>query len=619
MRRFRDHLAAGIALSCCLLFAGVAAAAKPAPAAPPAPPAVPAAAAPTAAPPAMPAAPAGRSLRQQVEERFEVLPLSDGVLLRPRQDMAGIKALEVRDGDLAIDGRAADIEGLERRAGVAEAAPVRALLELDGDELRSMFGFSASELPEPPAPPAPPGAPDNDQLQEQIQAEMEARRAEIEQQREELRARIQEEMQQHRGDADRLREELHKLEMEGHRGRRRSDSKVVFGSTVHVERGDSSGDIIALGGTIKADGDVLGDAVAVGGPVTVHGLVNGAVVSVGGTVNLGSDARVMGDVVSVGGTVNREPGAEVGGQVTEVSMWQGLAGLGPLGMHRGPGWGGRTSYFDGALLRLLRCAVVVLVLMLLGILLAAAARHPLEQTSAAAGAEPWKAGVVGAVTIVLFLPAMALVAVLLAVSIVGIPLLLLWPFAVLACILAAFFGYIAAAHALARWSERRFGWKIQGPVTTVILGLFLLHGAWLMARMVDVVDSSQNVAGFLRVLLIIFWMLANLCALAVGIGAVLLRRRRGPAPLVVTAPAPPAPPAPAPLLPPSGPAPVYAESTGIGTAGGVTLPAAATATDVVAERPWDEPFATFDEEEAEAEAAEAEREADERGPAAANE
>ncbi|HET9767886.1 MAG TPA: hypothetical protein VFS60_13605, partial [Thermoanaerobaculia bacterium] len=103
MRRSVSHLSPGRALASRFGFLLVLATATAttlgaqAVPAPPAPPAAPAA-------PAPPTAAAGQPLRQQVEARFEVLPVSDGLLLRPKQAMDGIRALEVRDGQLAIDG-----------------------------------------------------------------------------------------------------------------------------------------------------------------------------------------------------------------------------------------------------------------------------------------------------------------------------------------------------------------------------------------------------------------------------------------------------------------------------------------------------------------------------------
>ena len=555
--------------------------------APPAPPAAPAA-------PAPPAPAAGQPLRQQVEARFEVLPVSDGLLLRPRQPMDGIRALEVRDGQLAIDGREAEADDLERRIGRQAAAPVRALLELDPDELEQMFGLAV-------APPAPPADDELDAQGDQLGREMEQRRQEIERRQEEIRQRIEREMDRRADDVQRHQEDIARdVERAVRRGVHRGDgdARVVMGTPVHVRPGESTGDVVAIGGGVTVDGEVLGDAVSVGGSERITGLVTGSVVTVGGTVHLGPKARVMGDVVSVGGSVDREPGAEVLGRVTEVSLLQGLTGggMGLGGWTLGHGWEidtGGHSYFDGALLRFVRSVVFVIVLMLLGALASVIARHPLERTSAAAGAEPWKAGVVGILSVILFVPAILIVLVLLAISIIGIPLILLWPFAVLACVFAAFFGYLAAAHALARWSENRFGWRLQGPVTTVVFGLFLLHGAWLTARLVDVVDSSRNVGGFLRLILLLFWMLVNLGAGFVGIGAVILGRRRGTAPVQPYAPAPPLPPpvAPPPVFPPPGPR-------------GHELPAVEgpAVESLRSDEPeWEEPFADFDEPEAEPE------------------
>ncbi|HXT22902.1 MAG TPA: hypothetical protein VN923_19295, partial [Thermoanaerobaculia bacterium] len=476
-----------------------------------------------------------------------------------------------------IDGRSAEIDDLERRIGAGAAAPVRALLELDPDELGQLFGLAA--------PAAPADENDVDALRDRLDRDMEARRAEIERRQDEIRQRIERDMGRHVDEATRRHQEI--LEREIERATRRatrrdSDARVVMGRPVHVHKDESTGDVVSIGGGVTVDGEVLGDAVSVGGSEHITGVVSGNAVSVGGSVHLGPQAKVMGDVVSVGGTVERAPGAEVMGQVTEVSLWQGMAG-GWFGAGF-PKWTrelGPPDYFDGALLRFIRCLVFVLVLMLLGALAATIARHPLERASAAASDEPWKAGVVGILAVILFVPAIFIVLVLLAVSIIGIPLLLLWPFAVIGCVFAAFFGYLAAAHALARWSEGRFGWKLRGPVTAMVLGLFLLHVPWVMARLVDVVDSARDVGGFLRLMLLLFWMLVNLCAGFVGIGAMILARKRGPAPaLPVVAPPPP-------YVPPSG-GPHSYEAPAIATA----APPASAST---VEPGWDEPFEDFDE------------------------
>ena len=100
---------------------------------------------------------------------------------------------------------------------------------------------------------------------------------------------------------------------------------------------------------------------------------------------------------------------------------------------------------------------------LVGFLLLLIARPTMEKVAHQAGADPWKAGAVGLLTLIFFVPLLVLLIVLLCISVIGIPLLLLVPFAVLAFLVAAVFGYLAAAYQLGRWSERRFGWRSLGP------------------------------------------------------------------------------------------------------------------------------------------------------------
>lgn len=520
--------------------------------------------------------PAGQPLRQQVEARFDVLPLSDGLLLRPRAELSGVRAIEVRGGELAIDGREASADELERRVGAEAAAPVRALLALGAEELHDLFGFDESEeavVPTvpvpgaPPLPPPPPGVPDD--LRDRLRDQLESEGVPLDEQQEQLRERLREELER-RAEEMRDREQDLERELERvHRRRRSSAERFVVGTPVRVEKGDRVAGVVSVGGGVTVDGEVEGDAVSIGAPARIDGQVDGAVIGVGGGVRLGPEARVMGDVVSVGGPLVRAPGAEVHGEVIEVSLWQGLAG------GWGRGWGGwdvgpfgdRHDYFEGALGRLLRTSLGLVVLILLGILVAAVARPALERVSNRIVAEPWKAGLVGILAIVLFVPLLVMVCVLLAISIVGIPLLLLVPFAVLACVFLVFFGYLAAAHALGRWSERRFGWRVPSTARALVLGLFLLHMWSLTARIVDVVDSSHDFGGFLVVMLWLFWMLLGLMAVSMGIGAVLLGRR-GAAPVAAPVPSP---------QPPPGPVPHHPVAHHPVTGSGIAIPAAAGA------------------------------------------
>lgn len=73
------------------------------------------------------------------------------------------------------------------------------------------------------------------------------------------------------------------------------------------------GDAIAVGGTLTVEGTVDGDAVALGGTVDVSGRVNGSVRASGGNVIVRSTAIIGGTASALGGRVRIDPGASVGG------------------------------------------------------------------------------------------------------------------------------------------------------------------------------------------------------------------------------------------------------------------------------------------------------------------
>ena len=96
------------------------------------------------------------------------------------------------------------------------------------------------------------------------------------------------------------------------------DGRVVFGSNVTVESGDSfEGDLVVFGGnvTIEKDAVLNGDLVVIGGRIESDGEVNGDVVNVGGQVVLNETALITGDVVTVGGQLRKEDGAIIEGDV----------------------------------------------------------------------------------------------------------------------------------------------------------------------------------------------------------------------------------------------------------------------------------------------------------------
>src|SRR5712672_783924 len=66
------------------------------------------------------------ALRSSLEPKFEILPLRDGVALRPREAYGDIKSIEVTNGPIAIDGQPVTGAELRQRLG-ADADTVIAL------------------------------------------------------------------------------------------------------------------------------------------------------------------------------------------------------------------------------------------------------------------------------------------------------------------------------------------------------------------------------------------------------------------------------------------------------------------------------------------------------------
>src|SRR5436190_11059617 len=97
-------------------------------------------------------------LRQQIERRFEVLVLTDRIVLRPRSAAGSVRLIELGGpGTIAIDGVPATGAEVKDRLG-ADADAVLQLSYLDGAQRRALFGAAPASpvVPTPPAVPPPP-------------------------------------------------------------------------------------------------------------------------------------------------------------------------------------------------------------------------------------------------------------------------------------------------------------------------------------------------------------------------------------------------------------------------------------------------------------------------------
>ena len=409
----------------------------------------------------VPAAPAGddAALKAQIESVFTVVGTRDGVILVPRVARAGVQSVEVSGGSVAIDGRLVTGAELRGRLG-RDAALVAALSYYDGERLRQLFAQPQTERTEEPrAAPSEPAV-----------------------------AEAPERVDQQGSDETR-------------RYSRHTESRVGVGRTVRVER----------------DERVRSAVVVIGGSAEIDGYVGDTVVVVGGSLRLGRESEVHGDVVVVGGTMDRHPGARVDGEVNVVDIGLPRFDIGPLYPRHWlpdlPRW--RATPAVGLFGTLTRLIVFGLLAALL-VLVAGRAVGRIERTAVR---EPWKAGAAGLLAELIILPLLVLTVVILVISIIGIPLLLLVPFAVLVIVVGFFLGFAGVAVGIGRALVRRLSGAAVLPA--LLAGLAVIWGLALIGRVLMLAGWPLQWVASLALGL---GFLIEYVAWTIGFGAVLLSR-----------------------------------------------------------------------------------------------
>lgn len=414
-----------------------------------------------------------QQLRERVERRFQVLEVRRGILLIPKAERARVRTIDIDEGQVVVDG--APLTGRELRDRLGEDAELVAQLSfLDASGRKAFFAGVPAPPPAPPAAPvplepppaplaaspAPPAAPPAD-----------------------------------------------------------------AGGWTEVGRYRHGGARVRLGGDVAvADDEAIGDdVVAILGSARVDGRVDGNVVSVGGSVRLGPKANVRGDVTAVGGSVERADGSVVNGQINEIRI--GRPTFGPfvnIRPWRDWHWFGDTVRYPlGGSVDLVATLVRVGLVGLLAALMIAVLPSPVRRVADQVAAEPWRSGFVGLAAQLLFVPLLVITVVVLAVSIIGIPLLLLVPFGLIAVAVALVMGFAGTSCAVGRWIGQRAGSSIPGLLVSLVVGLAVVFAVTVIAKFLGlaglplrIVVGGILVAGFL----------IEYVAWTVGLGGVLLSR-----------------------------------------------------------------------------------------------
>jgi hypothetical protein len=254
------------------------------------------------------------------------------------------------------------------------------------------------------------------------------------------------------------------------RRERRGNEIVRFGSDVTVERDE-----------------IVEEVVVIGGNATINGEVDGELTVIGGNATLGPEAVVRDDVAIVGGTLNRAPGSVIEGRIQNVAVGdEGWRGANFPGMVRDTIFRdtiGRVGSFAGTVLRIGLLSLLALVVVAFG-------RTWTERIAERASSDPLRSGLAGFLGQVLFLPLLLITIVVLVVSIVGIPLLVLLPFAFLTLMIVALVGFTGVAYYVGGLLASRFGWTDRGAYVAVVLGVLAIALITLIARAAAIVGGG---------------------------------------------------------------------------------------------------------------------------------
>jgi hypothetical protein len=248
------------------------------------------------------------------------------------------------------------------------------------------------------------------------------------------------------------------------------NGRVIIGQNFTLKSGDTlNGDLVVIGGeaNIEQNAVVNGDIVIIGGSLNLDGKATGDAVVIGGLVSMGDSASLAGNVVTVGGSLQRAVGAVIGGNIVTNLPPPNLQ-LPILPNNQGPSVPtaprfvvnlGPVGTAAGIFFQALGLAALA---MLLTIFL-----HPqLDRVAQAVLTQPFMAGSIGFLTLILAPIAL----IILAITLILLPVALA---ALFLLILAFLFGVVAFgmevgnrfANALHRTWE---------PVFTAGLGSFVL-------------------------------------------------------------------------------------------------------------------------------------------------
>lgn len=432
-----------------------------------------------------PAPAADAALRREVESRFDVVPLKDGVALAGR---TVDRRIEIDNGVILSQGMPLSGAELRRRFG-ADADLVLRLSYLDNAALRRVFAPATVPDARPPlsvaAPPTPPGpltAPDTP-AGPAVPPEKPQAAPPV--------APTPPVAPSTPGAPD----------------------APPAPSPVFHRTGARIG--VAKAIVVAVDEEVTDGVFSLGGAVRIEGRVRDNVVVVGNDLELTATADVRGDLTLVGGELRIAEGARHAGAVHRAtgSPWAQLAWPTIGWSWFGPGRSASWLPLAGTTLRILLLGFAMAVL-------AVVARSRVARIGAAAVASPLRAGLVGVAAQLLFVPALIVLALVLAITIVGLPFVaVLVPLAVLTMLATMLLGFTSLAGRLGDAFTGGPATATNDAVAAALVGLAIIVLPTFLSRLVGIGPDALSVVAMA---LLVVGTAVEYVAWTVGLGAAIL-------------------------------------------------------------------------------------------------
>lgn len=288
--------------------------------------------------------------------------------------------------------------------------------------------------------------------------------------------------------------------------------------------------------TVDRESQVDGGLLVVEGDVTVSGEIPGDVVVVAGTLRIEEDALIRGNVRVIDGRLERAGGMVEGNITTrdgtDIAGMEEAAEAPAADEERAPPARQAEArarpfrYVTSGLSGLFGDLFWLALILALGTAVVHFAGDRLQNVADVARAAPGRAALVGLAGGFLLLPLWVLGGLALLVSIIGIPLLIVWlPLFPLAALLAHGLGYLAVASVVGEWLARKGipaldGFRPSNRLHVLAVGLAALVLPSAFSHVAEM--GGPTLGSFLSGLFTLVAFATAMIALMLGFGAVLL-------------------------------------------------------------------------------------------------